>query len=256
MHNEPVKTRDLHRILFTEALSIFAPYSISGVEAAEAHYTDRRRTRADIAWAKLSGKPLDPQERYQVGLILVGYALGIVVKTIEDGALRFSTQATPLNPSRSFVLCRNSDVADASYGLGRDPLAAQDLRSQVERAISTDIARAAQDISRFNASVHERTLRIGTREIDNPEAFVRELDFLQTIPGLLTAIHDRYPDFDARAGNWVLDPGNNEKNPAYRCNRCRQFLAPSGIVPPEGLPEICPNANCGQRIRYDKIVGF
>jgi len=255
-HNVPSLWEDRHRILFTEGLCAFSLYSIKGVPAAEVRYTKRRQTRSDIAWQKLNGKPLDEQERYSIGLILASCALGIVTRKA-DGTIRFQTVASPLDPSREFELCKNRDLADASYRLGQDRVAGQDLRKQVERAIDgLGVPAVAEKISLYNVGVVEWQFVIGTIHVDNREAFIRELEFLHTIPGLIEAILDRFEGFDPKSGNWKEDPGG-AKPASYRCSRCKQFLAPmAGTEIPSGLPEVCPNASCQQQIRFDKILGL
>jgi hypothetical protein len=249
---------DPHRILIVEGLVGFSLYSIHGVSQAEAYFEPKRNTREDVIWQKLSGKPLDDQERYTVGLILAAFALRIV-KLGRGGALLFATKETPMHAAREFEICPDGDLADGSYRLSRDKLAAQDLRKQVEALISDiGIEKAAQDLASFNNGVEEWTLKFGKTIINKQEAFLRELDFLRTVPGLVTAISALYPAFDPQDGNWVK--GTNPEAPssviAYRCSRCYTALAPEHQQAPKDLPEVCPNATCGQPIRFDRIFGL
>jgi len=254
---EVIHWPDRHRILFVEGLAIFAPYTISGVSAAEHRYGEKNRTRSDIAWQKLSGKPLDDQERYQVGLILVGAALGIVRHD-----MTFMTQAGPMHNAERKPAIPNSDLIDASYHLGRDRVVANDLQVQVQRAIEQmGVDSASREINKFNGGIHEWNWTAGSPKgepirVDRKEAFLRELPFMRTIPGLTEAVVGAFPDYPHN-GHWVEVPESEHKQAHWSCDRCGQWLAPkAGTRVPDDLVEVCPNPMCGQQIRFDTIIGL
>ena len=253
----PELWEDKHRILFAEGLTAFSLYSIRGVQNAEGWYGLEKQTRSDIVWTKLSGKPLDNQQRYYIGLILVAASLGIV-KRNPDGSLCFVTTPSPLHQSRNFVLGTTTDLADCSYMLGKDKTVAQDLTEQVKRKGSEiGLKQWASTIDTFNGTVPNWMLTFNRKAIDKEQAFLRELDFLMSIDGLTHAIVDLFPSFNPNAGNWVVeDVKGIPSSSAYRCNRCRQFLAPTNVSVPEGLPEVCTNSDCQQQIRFDLIFGL
>ncbi len=247
-------TSDPHRILFTEAVSGFSIYSIKGIEEHISHYTPSRRSRSDIVWQRLDGAPLDREERRNIGLILLASAFGIV-KPVQGGGLTFRTLATPFDPARDFSLSRNRDLSDAAYILGRDPLALQNLKDQVtDKIAAVGVAGAAMLITPFNAAVDNWNLLIGNKEVDNKQAFTRELDDLRTRPELLKAILGSF-SFDLNRVNAIQAIASGESPAAWRCDNCNQFLAPDNGGPVPALPEICPNVQCSQRIRFDTLLG-
>lgn len=245
---------DKYRIIFTEALVGFAPYSIYGVKEAEQHYTEGRRARSDIAWLKLSGEPLNKQERYQVGLILLALAFGLIKQ--DRGILSFKMAPTPFDPGGRYDLGDTLDLSDASYHLGRNELAVSDLRRQVEGYIQHfGLEDAAIKIGQFNASVEGHKFMIGGMSVNNRQAFIRELDAMRTIDGLLESLKELYNTFDWNGGNWEEREAKDFSPASFVCNLCEQMLLPkAGHQAPDDLPEFCPNSQCGQRIRYDTLI--
>lgn len=250
-------SQDPHRILFTEALAVFSLFSIRGVEAHRSSYSDERRSRRDVAWQPLDGSRLDEQQDYHIGLLLAGMALG-TVEFRPSGPFSFATLATPTHPARAFQVDR--DLADAAYHLGRNHLEAEDLSKRVRAEIQGDLPSAAERVRDFNVQAGQWNFHIEGQPVDNQLAFERLLPFARTVPGLIPAVVGLFgatytpPSVGQfySAGTGV--PGTWDANPAFRCDRCHQFLAPySPNATLDLIPERCPG--CGKVLRLDLLVG-
>ncbi len=256
--NFPLKaSNDPHRILFTEGLAIFSLYSIKGVQTHRAAYSDARRSRRDVPWQPLDGSPLDEQQDYHIGLLLAGLALGII-EFRPTGQFSFLTHATPTHAARVFSIDR--DLADASYYLGRDHLAAEDLSKRVVNVLRLNIELAAQKLRQFNQQVEEWGVQIEGENVDNKLAFERLLPFARTIPNLISTLVGLFGDtytppsveqfYQAGTGR----AGKSDEHSSYRCDRCKQFLAPDQPNATLNLiPERCPS--CRKLLRLDLLVG-
>ncbi len=242
---------DMHKIVFIQGLSVFSLFSIRGAEYARSFHDPRRHSRADIAWKNLDGTPLDRHQLYHAGLLLTGFALNIVRRDQSSNPY-VSTRPTPYRPARHVEL--RPDLIDSSYRISREPDVSEDLRDQVlEQINQLGVTEAAKKIDEFNRAVGNYNLEYAGNRIDSSEGYNRLLPFLHTVPGLLDAWFALYPTFKPPQLSELLEFDSNLQAEAYKCPRCKTFLARSSEET-EAIPEICPNPDCQWIIRLDNYL--
>ncbi len=248
---------DPTRIIFIQALSIFSLFSIGGVESlGKPRFSPGRLTRFDVVWKNLDGSPVDPQQRYHAGLLLVALALGQVKRTTTD--LYFDIPSDMGQPPQRYIL--SLDLAEASYRLTHDQKKATILDEWVKETIARDPNETVRRVNEESLKLHPvgDALHYAPPMADDALPITGEIyvgyasRYLDQFPGLLAqwrALHDwKKPELKSL----VRDIENQQGvviGRAYRCPRCPTTFCWESEDPKDLVPQFCPG--CGWQLRYD-----